>query len=156
MVLVVVVLSLTHVQLFATTWTIHVHGILQARILEWVAVPFSGGSSQPRDWTQISHIAGGFFTSCATREAQEYWSGWPTSSSADPPDPGIKLGPPALQADSLPIELSGKPPKFGMLPEFACHSFNRDHSYTLLPTHFKCHYNLKQLSQICMVRMISY
>ena len=39
------------------------HGILQARILEWVAVPFSRGSSQPRDRTQVSHIAGGFFTS---------------------------------------------------------------------------------------------
>ena len=35
-----------------------VHGILQARILEWVAVPFSRGSSQPRDRTQVSHIAG--------------------------------------------------------------------------------------------------
>ena len=47
-----------------------VHGILQARILEWVvywsvevSVPFSRGSSQPRDGTQISHIAGGFFNS---------------------------------------------------------------------------------------------
>ena len=40
-----------------------VHGILQARILEWVAIPFSRGSSQPRDQTQVSHIAGGFFTS---------------------------------------------------------------------------------------------
>ena len=42
-----------------------VHGILQARILEWVAIPFSRGSSQPRDWTHISCvscIAGGFFT----------------------------------------------------------------------------------------------
>ena len=47
-----------------------VHGILQARILEWVAFPFSRGSSQPRDWTQVSRIAGGFFTSWATREAQ--------------------------------------------------------------------------------------
>ena len=43
-----------------------VHGILQARRLEWVAVPFSRGSSQPRDWTQISRIAGGFFTSWAS------------------------------------------------------------------------------------------
>ena len=33
-----------------------VHGILQARILEWVAFPFSRGSSQPRDQTQVSHI----------------------------------------------------------------------------------------------------
>ena len=46
------------------------YGVLQARILEWVAVPFSGGSSQPRDGTQVSRIAGGFFTSWATREAQ--------------------------------------------------------------------------------------
>ena len=40
-----------------------VHGVLQARILEWVAIPFSRGSSQTKDQTQISHIAGGFFTS---------------------------------------------------------------------------------------------
>ena len=46
-----------------------VHGILQARILEWVAVPFSRGSSQPRDWTQVSCTAGEFFTIWATREA---------------------------------------------------------------------------------------
>ena len=51
------------------------HGILQARILEWVVVPFSRGSSQPRDWTQVSHIAGRFFTSRSTREIQEYCSG---------------------------------------------------------------------------------
>ena len=48
-----------------------VHGILQARILEWIAIPFSRGPSQPRDWTQVSCIAGGFLTSWATREAQE-------------------------------------------------------------------------------------
>ena len=47
-----------------------VHGILQARILEWVAVPFSRESFQPRDQTQVSCIAGGFFTIWATREAQ--------------------------------------------------------------------------------------
>ena len=39
-----------------------VHGILQARILEWVTIPFSRGSSPPRDQTQVSHIAGRFFT----------------------------------------------------------------------------------------------
>ena len=39
-----------------------VHGILQARVLEWVALPFSRGSSQPRDQTLVSRIAGGFFT----------------------------------------------------------------------------------------------
>ena len=40
-----------------------IHGILQARILKWVAIPFSKGPSQPRDWTQVSRIAGGPFTS---------------------------------------------------------------------------------------------
>ena len=45
------------------------HGILQARILEWVAISSSRGSSQPRDQTQISCIAGRFFTFWATREA---------------------------------------------------------------------------------------
>ena len=43
-----------------------VYGILQARILEWVAFPFSRGSSQPRDQTQASHTAGRFFTSWAS------------------------------------------------------------------------------------------
>ena len=47
-----------------------VHGIPQARILEWVAFPFSRGSSQPRDRTQVSHIAGRFFTSWTTKEAK--------------------------------------------------------------------------------------
>ena len=47
-----------------------VRGILQARILEWVAISFSRGSSQPRDRTQVSLIAGRFFTSWPTKEAQ--------------------------------------------------------------------------------------
>ena len=51
------------------------HGILQTRILKWVVFPFSRGSSQPRDRTQVSWTAGGCFTSWATREAQGYWSG---------------------------------------------------------------------------------
>ena len=40
-----------------------VHGIFKARIMEWVAFPFSRGSSQPRDHTQVACIAGRFFTS---------------------------------------------------------------------------------------------
>ena len=53
--------------LFATPWTVALQaplsmGILQARILEWVAMPSSRGSSHPRDQTQVSCIAGGFFT----------------------------------------------------------------------------------------------
>ena len=49
-----------------------VHGILQARILEWVAIPFYRGSSLPRDWTCVSHMAGKFFTIWATREVLTY------------------------------------------------------------------------------------
>ena len=50
-----------------------VHGILQARILEWVAIPFSRGSSRPRNRTQVSHIVGRFFTTWATRQGQGRW-----------------------------------------------------------------------------------
>ena len=86
-----------------------VYGILQARILEWVAFPFSRGSSQPRDRIQVSHIAGRFFTSWATRKPKSTGVGslsllqwiFPTQES-NPVSP-------ALQVDSLPIELSGKP-----------------------------------------------
>ena len=46
-----------------------VHRILQGRILEWFAMPFSRGSSQPRDWTWVSHIAGKLFTVWAPWEA---------------------------------------------------------------------------------------
>ena len=53
-----------------------VYGILQARILKWAAFSFSRGSSQPRDQTQVSHIAGGFFTSWATGK------GWPQKASS--------------------------------------------------------------------------
>ena len=52
-----------------------VHGILQARILEWVAITFSRGSSQLRNRTWVSCIAGRFFTVWATREAQEVRQG---------------------------------------------------------------------------------
>ena len=70
---------LSCVQLFVTPWTVAGQaplsmGILQAKILESVAMPSSWGSSHPRDWTQVSCIAGGFFTVWATREAHEYWS----------------------------------------------------------------------------------
>ena len=64
-----------------TPWTVamssSVHGILQARILEWVVRPVSGGSSQPRDRIPVSCITGGFLTIWATREAPK------TSKSSD-------------------------------------------------------------------------
>ena len=63
------------------------HEIIQAKIIEWVAFPFSRGSAQPSDWTQVSRIAGRFFSSWATREAQEYWSGQII------PSPGCKKRP---------------------------------------------------------------
>ena len=53
-----------------------VHGILQARILEWVAIPFSRGSSWPRDWTWVSCIIGRVFTVWVTREAPVYSWWW--------------------------------------------------------------------------------
>ena len=46
-----------------------VHGISQARTLEWVAISFSRESSQPRDQTQVSHVSGGLFTDWAAGEA---------------------------------------------------------------------------------------
>ena len=96
-----------------------VHGILQTRILEWVAIPFSRGSSGPSDQNWVSSTAGRFFTVRATRETlfnhqvisnsfvtpwtiaqqalpsmgfprQEYWSELPFPSPPDLQDPGIK------------------------------------------------------------------
>ena len=67
----------SHVRLFATPWSpttsprppsSSVHGVFPARILEWVAMPFSRGSSQPREWTQFSCIAGRFFTTESPRK----------------------------------------------------------------------------------------
>ena len=75
-----------------------VHGILQARILECATVSFCRGSSQPRDWTRVSHTAGGFLTSWATLS-----SGLPLS----------KLKPQAtLETGSIPG--SGRSPGGGM------------------------------------------
>ena len=106
-----------------------VHGILQARMLEWVAIPFSRGSSPPRDQTWVSRIEGGFFTVWATREAplislltcykrvqlrsgQLDWMhragyrGWDTKLPPPPPDPPssqnlhVFINPEALQMSS--------------------------------------------------------
>ena len=62
----------------------------QAKIQEWVAIPFSRGSSQPRDQTQVSCITGGFFTSWAIRKSQytEYIT-W--SAGMDESQAGIKI-----------------------------------------------------------------
>ena len=68
-----------------------VHGIIQARMLEWVAFPFSREFSQPRDQIQAFCIAGRFFTIWARRETQECLEK-PIPSPGDLPDPGIEPG----------------------------------------------------------------
>ena len=67
-----------------------VHGILQARILEWTAMSSSRGSSQPRDRTQVSRLIGGFFTRRATREAPIAFC----------PKPNLPTGAPAIALHS--------------------------------------------------------
>ena len=62
-----------------------VHGILQARVLEWVTFLISRGSSQPRDRTQVSCIAGRFFTSWTTREPKNTGMGSLSLSSRSSP-----------------------------------------------------------------------
>ena len=69
--------------------------ILQPRILEWVAMPSSSRSSQPRDWTQVCHIAGGFFTIWATAAAKSFQLCPIDGSPPGSPVPGI------LQAGTL-------------------------------------------------------
>ena len=99
-----------------------VHGILQTRILEWVAFPFSRGSSQPKDPNQVkvkSLSRVGLFATPWTvayqaplsmrLSRQEYWSGSPFPSPGYLPDPGIEPGSPALESDTLTSEPQGKP-----------------------------------------------
>ena len=79
----------SRVWLFATPWTVAHQaplsmGFFQARILELAAIPFPSGFSQPRDWTQVSHIAGRFFTIWTTKQTLNQkdsidlftWNGW--------------------------------------------------------------------------------
>ena len=79
--------SLSHVRLFEIPWTVARQaplsmGILQARILEWVALPFSRGSSQTRDQTQVLHITGGFFTSWGIWETHILFYLWDIQSNS--------------------------------------------------------------------------
>ena len=81
-----------------------VHGILQAKILEWVAIPFSRGSSRPRSPTlQVDSLPAEPQGSPRILE----WVVYPFSRGSS--DPGIEPGFPALQVDSLPTEPSEKP-----------------------------------------------
>ena len=142
-----------------------VHGILLAGILEWVAIRFCRGSSWPRDQTMVSCTAGKFFTVWATKEwsrsvvsdsatlwtaayqaslsmgffRQECWSGLPFPSPGDLPDPGS----PALQADSLPSELPGKPP-INIFNNQICAIFWRSLTKTWNLTSFRNLYFIKE------------
>ena len=88
-----------------------VHGSLQVRILEWVAISFSRGSSRPRDQTWVSCIAGGFFTIWTTRETP-FYSYWSLNSGYSFPHSPftlfLLLFSPILSSISSPILLSHK------------------------------------------------
>ena len=104
-----------------------VHEILQEKILEWVAISFSRGSSRPRDRTWVSCIAGRCFTVRAIREApKEYWSGLTC------PPPGVLQGSNLCllctlhwQAGSLPQAPPGKPaqPSMAVMPLYCNYLF---------------------------------
>ena len=83
--------------------------ILQARILEWVAMPSSRGSSQPRDWTQVSCITGRFFASLSKQGSPWILAQvtYPFSRGSSPAKnwTGVSW----IEADSFPAELLGKP-----------------------------------------------
>ena len=87
-----------------------VHGILQAIILVWIASPFSRASSQPRDQTHVSPLQA---DSLPAEPQGNTGVGSLFLLQWNLPDPGIKPESPALQADSLPTERSGKPSKSG-------------------------------------------
>ena len=78
---------LSHVWLFATPWIIQSMKFSRPEYWKRVAFPFSRGSSQPRDWTQVSRIAGRFFTSWATREEFECLTLNQTPHQTHPPLP---------------------------------------------------------------------
>ena len=98
-----------------------VHGIFQARILEWVAISFSRRFSQPWNGTCVSCVSCSVvsdsvspaYTHQTPRSMElsrkEYWSGLPFPSPKDLLKPGIEPGSSALQVNSLPSEPSGNP-----------------------------------------------
>ena len=89
-----------------------VQGILQARILEWIAIAFSRGSSRPRDRARVACIAGGFFTISATRDA---------------------VGGDGLVTKSC---LTLATPWTGNLPGFSVHGFSRQEYWSRVPLPF--------------------
>ena len=86
-----------------------VHGILQARILEWVAFPFSRGASQRRIESRSPTLQADSLPAEPPGKRKNTGVGRLSLLHCYLPDPGIEPGPPALQVDSLPAELPGKP-----------------------------------------------
>ena len=105
-----------------------VHGILQARTLEWVAISFSNAWKWKVKVKSLSRVRPSVTPWTAAFQAplsmgfsrQEYWSGLPLPSPGDLPNPGIKPGSAALQADSLPSEPPGKPQNSYLLDLIWC------------------------------------
>ena len=102
---------LSSIRLFVTPWTAACQaplsmGFPHRKILEWVAMPSPMGSSQPRDQTQVSRIAGRFFTTWATRKVPEYCVAYPFSRGSLWPQNqnGVFC---VGKADSLRAELQG-------------------------------------------------
>ena len=85
------------------------HGILQARILEWGAFPFSRGSSQPRIKPRSPALQADSLPAEPPGKPKNTGVGSLSLLQGDLSDPGIELGSPALKVDSSPAELSGKP-----------------------------------------------
>ena len=78
-------------------------------MFEWIAFPVSRGSSQPRDLTQVFALQADFLAVGPPGKPKNTGVDKLISSPADLPDPGMELGYPELQADSLPAELPGQP-----------------------------------------------
>ena len=119
--------SLSRVQLFVTPrtvahWAPLSMGILQARILEWVAMSYSRGSSQPRGQPRSPALQVDSLPSEPPGKPKNTGVGnLALLPPGDLPDPGIKLGSPALQVDSLPSEPPGKPLCYNIV----IHNFER-------------------------------
>ena len=90
-----------------------VHGLLQARILEWVVFPLSRGSSQPRDRTQVSALQADSLPAKPPRSPRILeWVAYPFSRGTSQPRDRTQVS--ALQVDSLPSEPPGKPKNTGV------------------------------------------
>ena len=99
-----------------------VHGILQGRILEWVAFPFSRGSSRPRDQTQVSQHCRWILYQLSHQGSPRLleWVACPFQGNLT--NPGIEPGSAASQADSLPAEPQEKPKNTRVAYPFASRS----------------------------------